>query len=233
MLRVELLEIFSRGSSSEMPRDTSKERLNFMKQARSQIFIGVIGPMVLMLLIPFIAAAQDAPKTEGSSQKQPTTTVDAWRNALPEKEQVAAPADDVANADVKAGAESFEQVEKMLNTLERKWMDAVKLHDAPALKRILADDFTMTSALSSNTTQDKTEYIETTLRDLQLKSYDFDKLNVRVYGEAALINATYKQEAVVSGKETSESFLLTDVWVRHDGHWRIVSRHTSQLASPR
>jgi hypothetical protein len=79
-----------------------------------------------MLLIAFNAAAQDAPKTEDSSQKQPTTTVDAWRNALPEKEQAAPTAEVAASAAGQADAESFEQTEKRLNALERKLMDAVK-----------------------------------------------------------------------------------------------------------
>ncbi|MEA2176349.1 MAG: hypothetical protein QOD00_3941 [Blastocatellia bacterium] len=203
-----------------------------MRRASPQVLIAAFGPLVLLLLISFNAAAQDAPKTEDSSQKQPATTVDAWRNALPEKEQAAPTAEVAASVAGKAGAESFEQTEKRLNALERKLMDAVKLQDAPALKRILSDDFTLTSALSARTMQDKTQYLESTLRDWQLKSYDFDKLNVRIYGDTALINGLYKQEAVVAGKPSSGSFLLTDVWVRQDGQWRIVSRHTSRLTSP-
>jgi ketosteroid isomerase-like protein len=205
-----------------------------MKKVCSQIFKTVIGTLVLMLFIPFIVAAQDAPKTEDNSQKPATTTtVDAWRSALPEKEQAIASTDDVAKVAGKAGVESFEQIEKRLNTLERRWMDAVKLHDAATLKRLLADDFTLTSALLTGTAQDKTQYVENTLRDWQLKSYDFDKLNVRVYGDTALVSALYKQEAVVAGRESSGNFLLTDVWVKQDGRWHVVSRHTSQVINSR
>lgn len=204
-----------------------------MKKECSQIFISSLWTLVLMLFIPFIVAAQDASKTVDTPQKPTTTTVDAWRNALPEKERLTSPVDETASANVKAGEESFDQIEKRLNTLERRLMDAIKLHDAATLKRILADDFTLTSALSIGTGQDKTQYVEDVLRDWQLKSYNFDKLKVRVYGDTALVNAGYKQEAVVAGKESSGNFLLTDVWVKREGHWHVVSRHTSQVVSPR
>jgi ketosteroid isomerase-like protein len=165
-------------------------------------------------------------------KSQPTSTVEAWKAALPKNEtdpNVPDATDTTATAPIKSVVrESSAQIEKRLATLERRWMEAVKLRDDAALKRLLADDFTLTSARSAGDLVGKTQYIENTLRDWKLDAYSFDKLTVRVYGDTAIVHAWYKQQATVGGKAWNGDFLLTDVWVKQGRRWQVVSRHASQ-----
>ena len=52
-------------------------------------------------------------------------------------------------------------------------------------------------------------------------------MRVNVYGETAVMRSHYKQHATVQGKDRSGELLLTDVWVKRDGRWQVVARHSS------
>lgn len=183
----------------------------------------ILNLILFIILMPLVINAQDAPKQEDAGRKT-STTADAWRNALPQNEKQSIYEDESgADADVLAASE------KRLTGLEYKLMDAVKLHDAAALKRLLAEDFTLAGTSVSETFFDKTQYINQTVNELKLDSYEFDKISVRLYGNTAIVNARYKQQANFAGKDYSGDFLFTDVWVREGKYWHIVSRHLSQL----
>jgi hypothetical protein len=186
--------------------------------------------LALGLLLFHVADAQQGSQKKEPEPNAPANTSEAWRQALPDSEKPAA----VEEATPAAGAEeSSEMIEKRLTALERKLMESAKLHDAAALKRIIADDFTHTNAQATGATVDKAAYIEQTVRDLTLNSYSFDKLTIRVYGTTAIVNASYKQQALSAGKDVSGEFVVTDVWVKQDNRWRVVARHVSQLSGAR
>ena len=196
-----------------------------MKRVSLRVLTSTAVLLATMILAVDTSAQQPAPRKEPDATVR-GSTVDAWRTALPENEKSGVVTDEgIAGS---SAEESFEQIERRLNTLEHRWMDAIKVRDAAALKRILADDFTLTSVQPAGALTDKTKYIESALRDWELSSYSFDKLAVRVYGNTAVVNALYRQRAAVAGKESSGDFLITDVWVKQDKRWRVVTRHTSQ-----
>lgn len=156
---------------------------------------------------------------------KPATTADAWKQALPESEVEATAADAVTAA---TGVETFEQIEKRLRALEGRWMEAIKKQDRAALERILADDFTFVGEQASAATSlDRSAYADSAVKDWKLTAYSFDSLTVRVYGDTAVVNGVYKQQAAVSGKQWSGDFLVTDVWIKQGKRWRVVTRHLS------
>jgi hypothetical protein len=48
-----------------------------------------------------------------------------------------------------------------------------------------------------------------------------------------MVRARYRQQATVAGQDRSGAFLLTDVWVRRDGRWQVVTRHSSHVPTAR
>ena len=54
----------------------------------------------------------------------------------------------------------------------------------------------------------------------------------RMYGNTAIINLWFYQEAIANGKDWSGVFLLTDVWVRKKSEWQVVARHSSWMQKP-
>ncbi len=198
-----------------------------MSGKNPRALISTFASLAFIFLVTTVNAQQPAPKQE--PETKPTgNTVDAWRTAMPESEKTSPVDDEVVPAsDVE---ESSEQIEKRLDLLERKLADAIKGRDAVTLKRIIADDFTLTGAQPAATLTDKIRYIESALRDDNLTAYNFEKLKVRVYGATAIVNAIYKPQPSVAGKETGVDVLITDVWVRQGKRWRVVTRHSSSTA---
>jgi ketosteroid isomerase-like protein len=186
--------------------------------------------LLLLILVTVGARAQGTEKKE----TEKTTTLDAWREALPDGDQSANIAPKVAPGDSKDNVESEEtpaQIEKRILDLERRLMEALKTRDAATLKRFLADDFILAGMnFSGNAAQtDKTRYIEWALKNLELKSYNLEKTTVRVYPSTAIVTFNYKRQASVAGSPADGDFIVTDVWVKRGKRWQAASHHISLL----
>lgn len=169
--------------------------------------------------------AQDASKQNDAPQKSSTTTVDTWRQSLPEGEsRPNAIEEKVAND----SEESFEDVEKKLAESEHTWLEAIRLHSASKLKLLLASDFTQASAQTVDALVGKKEYVANALRDETLTSFIFVLVSVRVYANTAVVSGSYNERTAVGAEPLSGNFIFTDVWVRLDGRWQAVSRHLSR-----
>ena len=103
--------------------------------------------------------------------------------------------------------------------------------DRTALDRILADDFMISGWQPEGRLADKQFYIEDCLRPVEIQkgSYQFDRWQVRRYGDTAVVNCVLEIHAIVEGAKWGGVVLITDVWVRKDGLWRVVTRHTSPI----
>ena len=60
---------------------------------------------------------------------------------------------------------------------------------------------------------------------------EFLDVRVRVYGDTAVMTSRNLLRATFDGKDWSGDHALTDVWVRRDGCWQIVRRHSSKLVA--
>jgi ketosteroid isomerase-like protein len=55
--------------------------------------------------------------------------------------------------------------------------------------------------------------------------------DIQVYGDTAISNSRYRQKATYKEQAVSGVFYLTDVWVKRDGRWQVVTRHSSPAQS--
>lgn len=194
-----------------------------MKKIRTQSFNFFAAALTLVVLSQ-AAAAQDKGK---ETQKPTTSTVDAWRQALPpEAETTGMP--EASAADTRRG-DSREASEKTLLALERKWMGALQQRDASALSQLVSQDFTLVSPRLVVAAGDRDKYFQHAMRDLSLTSYEFEGVTVRLYGRTAVVSGRLRQSASAAGEDWGGAYLFTDVWVSRDGAWQVVSRHTSPL----
>jgi ketosteroid isomerase-like protein len=56
---------------------------------------------------------------------------------------------------------------------------------------------------------------------------EFQDVRVLVYGDAALMTSRTILHTSFDGRNWSGEYFLTDVWVRRDGRWQLVRRHSS------
>jgi ketosteroid isomerase-like protein len=193
-----------------------------MREIRTRFIIFFIGALILAAAPPAAVTAQEKVKEKPVT----TTTVDAWRQALPPVAETESPAAEALSVAPRATAE---EIETSLLALERKWMEAHKLRDASALSQIVSDDFAFVSPRLAGAGVDRSRYFDHVLRDLKLASYEFGDMKVRLYGKTAIVSGRLKQTATVAGEDWGGLYLVTDVWVNRDGTWRVVSRHASLL----
>jgi ketosteroid isomerase-like protein len=112
---------------------------------------------------------------------------------------------------------------------EKEWMNAWIEKDRTTLMEILSDDFLLSSARGN--LMDKEEWLVNALGPFTCRTFTWKETKVRLYDTTAVVNALVEQEANVGTKDWSGTFLLTDVWVKQEDKWRVVSRHgTGPLA---
>jgi ketosteroid isomerase-like protein len=116
-------------------------------------------------------------------------------------------------------------VEEALIELQNDWMDAWRRDDRALLEELLAPEFTLTSARSDQIV-DRVAWLRL-LDQVHAESFEYSDFLVQVFGDAAVVKSRLTQVASVAGQPWNETFMLTDVWVRRDGRWQVVARHSS------
>ena len=119
-------------------------------------------------------------------------------------------------------------VEDTIMQLEREWSAADIAKDAATLDRILADDWNETdyeghlvtkAMVLSDIKNNKTEVSTITNNDRK----------IRVFGNVAIVTGRDTEKSVDHGKETSGTYVYTDVFLNRNGKWQAVQSHSTKL----
>ena len=118
-----------------------------------------------------------------------------------------------------------------LRSLEERFMTAVAERDIDFLEHHLGEEFKLITGRPGHETRDRAEWLEVTATAYEIRSFRFDELDVLDYGDVAVVRSRYSQVATMGDADRSQSYLMTDVWHRREGAFRLVSRHISPLPS--
>jgi ketosteroid isomerase-like protein len=129
------------------------------------------------------------------------------------------------------GAQDEAGTAEELRRLEERFMTAVAERDVDFLEEHLGEEFKLITGRPGYETRDRAEWLEVTTTAYEIRSFHFDELEVLDYGEVAVVRSRYSQEATMGDAERSQSYLMTDVWHRREGAFRLVNRHISPLPS--
>ena len=116
-----------------------------------------------------------------------------------------------------------------LRRLEQRFMTAVAKRDVDFLEDHLGEEFKLITGRPGHETRDRAEWLEVTTAAYEIRSFRFDELEVLDYGDVAVVRSRYSQEARMGDADRSQSYLMTDVWHRREGVFRLVARHVSPL----
>jgi uncharacterized protein (TIGR02246 family) len=101
-------------------------------------------------------------------------------------------------------------------------------NDATVPARILADDFTFTTPFGEVMTKEQ-RLAEIKPGGIQFDSYTADDVNVRVYGDTAVVT----NKASVTGKrgdqDLSGQYRVTSVFVKKGGNWQLVAAQSTRI----
>ncbi|HEY6803768.1 MAG TPA: nuclear transport factor 2 family protein [Pyrinomonadaceae bacterium] len=159
-------------------------------------------------------------------EKKPSTTVDAWRQALP---STSAPQPDEETPETPASLAAIDDSRKALLASEQNFMESLKVGDTDSLSQIVSTDF---SFIDPQLVELKTrsQYLAYVAQDLKLNSFEFNKTTIQLLGRTAIVSSQLKLKGSLKGQTWSGNYLVTDVWISRDGSWRVVSRHQSPVS---
>src|SRR4030095_9761608 len=124
------------------------------------------------------------------------------------------------------------ETEKEIWKLEEALTHTEMRGDVQALDRIYADDIMVTAPIGICV--DKPA-VMTEIRSAAEKAvvgrYDKDDLRVRAFGDTAVSSYRMSAEATFEGVEIKRQLCITNVWMKRNGDWQIVARHTASLPS--
>src|SRR5690349_23975984 len=119
-------------------------------------------------------------------------------------------------------------VEQAIRKLDGERIQAQIHADRTALDRIYADDFIGVGP--SGTVRTKPQVIsDFTSGELKFQSITTDEVQVRIYGNTAVETGSYTMNGQDRGKAVPRDNRFTRVWVKQQGHWRLVLNHYSPL----
>lgn len=115
---------------------------------------------------------------------------------------------------------------------EREWANVVIHKDKLAADKILADEFRLTGPelqrLSTGRAATKDVWLGT-LEFLDVQSFDLSDMQITLYGSAAVAFVRATMDWSIQGRPLPGRYMLTDLWVKREGRWQVVTRISEPL----
>jgi ketosteroid isomerase-like protein len=108
--------------------------------------------------------------------------------------------------------------------LSNELVRAVQERNPERLERMLAREFTLLGAAGE---LDREELIAAAAGRYAIEEFAYEEIDPEVYGDTAVVVSRYRQTATLDGRDVSAHLHVTDVWIRRDGRWQIVRRHST------
>jgi uncharacterized protein (TIGR02246 family) len=129
-----------------------------------------------------------------------------------------------------AGRQHGESIAQIIRQLDHERIQAQINADAPALDRLYAADFLGVGP--SGTVRTKAQVIaDFTSGELKFQNITTDEVRVRVYGDTAVETGLSTMTGQDKGKSVPRDTRFTRVWVKQQGHWRLVANHYSTVTT--
>ena len=135
-----------------------------------------------------------------------------------------------ASAQSTSRSESDEAIKKEVLKVGDAFDQAREAKDRATIERILADGLTWTAR---GDRLGKAQVIADIFSDnLHFISFAHDNVTARTFGNTVIVTGHSTSVLDYKGKRFDAPRLFTDVYVKMDGRWQLVSHHVSELAKP-
>ena len=112
---------------------------------------------------------------------------------------------------------------------EEVFRQAELRYDTATAGAILSDDFVLVSA-SDGKPHDKKWFLPLIGdRSEPMEALDYGYMDIRVYGNSAVVISTVHEKFLLNGKPFEYSGTRTAVWVKGKGKWMLVALHVSRF----
>ena len=118
-------------------------------------------------------------------------------------------------------------VKSALMQMERDWVDAAQKKDAARLGTILADDWAAQGPTGPSTKAQALAELKS--GDAKLDSITLGEMNVRVFGDTAVVTGSDDEKSSYKGKDTSGHYVWMDVFAKRQGRWQAVASQSTLM----
>ena len=123
------------------------------------------------------------------------------------------------------------QSQEEIRKLEEERNRAILAGDFATLERMTSDDYTFITLRGEMRT--KAEIVQGFKSGtFHYQSREISDLNVRVYGDTAVVTGRSTQKGLENGKDYSGNYWFTRVYVKQKGQWLTVALQTTPIEKP-
>ena len=120
--------------------------------------------------------------------------------------------------------------EKEIFRMEEELTHTEMRVDVQALDQIYADDIMVTAPIGICVDKPAVmNEIKLAAEKAVVGQYDKDDLKIRGFGDTAVSSYRMSAAATFEGIEIKRELCITNVWMKRNGDWKIVARHTASL----
>ena len=112
------------------------------------------------------------------------------------------------------------------------WDQAIEERDEAAAAELLAAEFAFELVQPVRNVMTREVWLEV-LADYVVHEWDVEEQIVDVDGDYAATLRRVRMQATVMGEDRSGIFVISDMWRRIDGEWRVWRRHSTPLSAGR
>ncbi len=121
---------------------------------------------------------------------------------------------------------------ELIGSLEREWRDALCAKDMDRLRSLIHPQFTLIGSRASGAfIMGRDEWLEA-IQKRELVGIDLNVKDAVVFADVIVGTIEANWCVKYRDKPIQDCVLLTDVWVRDEGRWRVVRRHSSPVPLP-
>jgi ketosteroid isomerase-like protein len=107
---------------------------------------------------------------------------------------------------------------------------SIESRDLDLARDVLDDDYALVLVHPAQATMPRSRWLEV-LTDYVVHDYEVQDQSVDVDGDCAAVLHRVRMSATVLGEDRSGMFVISDVWRRRSGSWRVWRRHSTPLAA--
>lgn len=118
-----------------------------------------------------------------------------------------------------------------IKKMEKERAAAVVKGDWAKLEKETSDDYTLINI--NGQLSNKSQMVDGFKSgQSKLTTDDISDMNVRMYGDVAVVTGTVTVKGTMGGKDVDGQAMFTRVYVKKDGHWQSVALQQTRVSNP-
>jgi ketosteroid isomerase-like protein len=117
-----------------------------------------------------------------------------------------------------------------LDVARARFQSCVESRDAVSVLDVLDEDYALVLVQPASAVMPRARWLDV-LADYVVHEHVEEAEHVDVDGDLATVLHRVRMRATVLGEDRSGTFVLTDVWRRREGAWRLWRRHSTPLSA--